>query len=85
MISLVLLLLQQFPSTMPDAWSTQDTTNVALVVIPLAALCFGFGVGSSFTKWACFSLYREHCRKHFFSTHGDAMCIYCREERGLRG
>jgi len=36
MIPLLLLVLQQFPSTMPDPWNTQDTLTVALATIPLA-------------------------------------------------
>jgi len=81
MTGLLCLIAQEFPSTMPVP---ESGINLLLILVPAACLIIGFGFGSSLTKLAMFGAFRDHLDKHFFSSHPDTKCLFCREERGIR-
>lgn len=67
-----------------DISASDAVFNVALIMLPLAALVFGVGMGIVLTKLGYFIVFREHLDKHFFSSTPDRECPFCREERGIR-
>lgn len=76
-------LLQQLLSDPPP---NPDLGYFPLFLILLVvAFLVGVWIGLSIMREANFLSYRAHIDKHFFSTAGDAGCLFCREERGIRG
>lgn len=65
----------------PADFTRQDAMDIALILLPLAALIFGIGIGIVATKMGYWILYREHLEQHSFAEKGRYDCPFCREER----
>ncbi|HZU33694.1 MAG TPA: hypothetical protein VFB79_21450 [Candidatus Angelobacter sp.] len=59
-----------------------DGINAALILLPLAALFFGIGIGVVATKYGYFVVYREHLENHSYARVPSPECPFCKEERG---
>jgi hypothetical protein len=64
-----------------DTFTVQDGIDAALILLPLACLIIGAGLGIVATKFGHFILYREHLDQHSYAKAPNARCPFCREER----
>ena len=61
--------------------SEQDGAHVALVLLPLAALAMGLGLGIILGREGLFFQFKEHIDRHSVLETPVRTCRFCHEER----
>lgn len=59
----------------------QDTQDILFVLMPLACMVIGLGLGIVLGREGLVFQFKSHLDKHFFSATPDAQCIFCKHER----
>ncbi len=63
--------------------SLEGLPDAVMILLPLAALLLGLGLGSRFTLYLQKIVYEDHLAKHASLTRPTRGCMYCFSERGV--